>query len=128
MLQTGPVKINYVGDLTFLLNLAFIFYASTSGGAININLWYTSVLGNSGGFYGPNNNLVCIIINPLTLYKYGCYLSYSHAPGTYAGYTIKTYQNLPANTNLQVTLTTQKGLATEGLYFPTILGSYKIDI
>lgn len=128
MLQTGPVNVNHVGDLTFLLNLASTFYASTSGGAININLWYTSVLGAAGGFYGPSTNLVCIIINPLTLYKYGCYLSYSHSPGSYIGYTIQTYQNLPANTNLQVTLTTQKGSATEGLYFPTVVGSYKVEI
>jgi hypothetical protein len=93
---------------------------------MNINLWYYSILGVAGGFSGPTTNLVCIITNPLTQYKYGCYLTYTNAIGTYLGYTIQTYQNLPANTNLLVTLTTQKGSATEGINFPSVVGSYKI--
>jgi hypothetical protein len=44
------------------------------------------------------------------------------------GYRIQSYQSLPANTNLEVTLTTQKGSATEGLNFPTVVGSYKVEI
>jgi hypothetical protein len=125
MLQTGPVNINHIGDLTFLLNLASLFYAKANGGAININLWAHSVLGATGGFSGPTTSLVCIIFDPVAQYKYGCYIS-NYNNSLYVGYTIQTYQNLPVNTNLQVTLTTQKGSATEGLNFPSVIGIYKV--
>jgi hypothetical protein len=80
--------------------MASTFYAYTSGGYMNINLWYQSIYQVNGGFNVPSANLVCTIINPATLYKYGCYLTKYQAAGTYTGLRIQTYQNLPANTNL----------------------------
>ncbi len=32
------------------------------GGFIDISLWTTTILGNSGGFNGPTSNLVCKIL------------------------------------------------------------------
>lgn len=129
MLKSQPLRINYVGELKFLLNLASTFYSLTpNAGVMYVNLWYYSTAGNTGGFNGPSTNMVCTIFNPITGYKYGCYLFCTATPGTYTTYKLQTYQNLPTNTNLEVTLTTQKGSATEGINFPTAVGTYKVEI
>jgi hypothetical protein len=129
MIRSQPLRVNYVGEFKFLINLASTFSsASSSGGYMYINFWHLSSTGNAGGFNGPNTNLVCTIFNVVTGYKYGCYLSCYATPGSYTGYRLQTYQNLPANTNLEVTLTTQKGIAPEGINFPTVTGTYKVEI
>ena len=129
MLKSQALRTNFVGEFTFLLNFPSTFYSQSNGGYAGymyINLWYYSSAGNAGGFNGPTNNVVCTIFDPVTGYKYGCYVSGS-GPGTFTSYYIQSYQNLPANTNLEVTITTQKGLATEGINFPTVVGSYKVE-
>jgi hypothetical protein len=64
MLKAQPLRVNYVGELKFLLNLAAIFYsASSSAGVMYINLWYYSITGAAGGFNGPSSNLVCTIFD-----------------------------------------------------------------
>ena len=129
MLRSQPLRVNHVGEFKFLISLGSVFYsASSSAGVMYINFWYKSTTGNVGGFNGPSTNLVCTIFNPVTAYKYGCYLSLYATPGDYTGYRLQTYQNLPASTNLEVTLTTQKGTATEGINFPTATGTYKVEI
>lgn len=128
MLKTQPLRVNYVGEFKFVLNFASTFSSSTGGGYIYVNLWYQSTATNGGGFNGPSTNLVCTIFDPLTKYKYGCYITCNTTPGTYTGYTITAYQNLPASTNLEFTITTQRGSATEGINFPTSQGTYKMEI
>lgn len=128
MLKTQPLRTSFKGEFKFLLNLASTFYGYASGGKIYVNLWYYSTAGNSGGFNGPSSNMVCTIFNPVTGYKYGCMISCYATPGNYTGYQIQTYQNLPTSTNLEVTLTTQNGAATEGINFPTATGTYKVEL
>jgi len=115
----------------YILNLHSLFYAYTSGGYIDLILWYRNVMysvtSGVGGFNGPSSNLVCTIFNPQTGYKYGCYASNTATPGAYTSYRIQTYQNLPASTNLEITLTTQNGNAVEGINFPTTIGTYKVE-
>lgn len=93
-----------------------------------MNLWQQSTVSGGGGFNGPSTNLVCTIFNPATNYKYGCYITCYNTSGVYTGYRITTYQSLPANTNLEFTITTQKGSGVEGINFPTAQGTYKVEI
>ena len=63
-----------------------------------------------------------------TGYKYGCFVSKITGPPSqqYVTYRIQTYENVPANTDLEITITTQKGSPTEGIYYPTVAGKYRI--
>jgi hypothetical protein len=116
MLKTGPLRTGYVGDIRFILNLDSTFQCTsfTQGncGYIYINLHTTSSAGNAGGFGVPPSTIVCTIYNPVTLYKYGCQATYYANTGTFYGYKITTYENLPSGTNLEVTMTSLLGTQT----------------
>jgi hypothetical protein len=100
MLKAQPLRIGYVGPLTFILKLASSLNSYTNGGYIRVNLWYYNTVGNGGGFNGPSSNLVCTIFDPATGYKYGCFASCYQPPGSYTGFQIQSYQNLPTSTDL----------------------------
>jgi hypothetical protein len=114
MLQTAPLRINYVGEIKFFITLdsTFIcseFSNSNNCGEIYISLYRTSITGASGGFGAPPSPLVCTIVNTVTQFKYGCELTYSTNTADYYDFYITTYQNLPANTNLEITMTSLTG-------------------
>ena len=46
----------------------------------------------------------------------------------YYTYRLQTYENLPANTDYEVVLTTQEGDGTEGIHYPTSRGTYQVAI
>ena len=46
---------------------------------------------------------------------------------SYYYYRIQTYENLAANRDYEVTLTTQNGNSNEGINFPSNTGTYKIE-
>ena len=101
MQQTVPLRVNYVGEMKFILNLDSIFYGSSfTDGIIYLHLYRVSITGASGGFGGPFSGLICSIVDPITLFKYGCKFVYSTGNSDYYRYYLRTYQNLPANTNL----------------------------
>jgi hypothetical protein len=114
------------------LKLATTLSDWNSGGYIRVNTWEKSITGSLSGFSNSGQPTpVCTIFNPATNYKYGCEVSvYQTAVGSvdYVGYQITTFQDLPANTNYEFTITTQKGSATEGIFFPPTAGTYKIEI
>ena len=102
------------------------------GGYVRVNTWQRSITDTLSGFYDSGQPTpVCTIFNPTTNYKYGCEIYiYQTAVGSadYVGYHITTFQDLPANTNYEFTITTQKGSATEGIFFPPTVGTFKIEI
>ena len=131
-LSTAPLRVNYVGELRFYVNLDTTFtcsnFVSSSCGSIYINLDILSSTGNSGGFGVPPSDLVCTIFNPSTSLKYGCGVNYYSGTSQYYGYQILTYQSLPASTVLEITITTLHGSGTEGIPFPTTVGTYKTEL
>jgi hypothetical protein len=104
MLQTAPLRVNFVGDFRFMVTFDSTFTCSSftqgSCGWIYINLYRTSITGNTGGFGAPPSTLVCTIFNLATLVKYGCSVSDYESTSNYYGYKITSYESLPANTNL----------------------------
>lgn len=104
MLQTAPLRVNFVGDFRFMVTFDSTFTCSSftqgSCGWIYINLYRTSITGNTGGFGAPPSTLVCTIFNLATLVKYGCSVSDYGSTSNYYGYKITSYESLPANTNL----------------------------
>jgi len=103
-ISTAPLRVNYVGELKFFINLDSTFTCSSFGngncGNIYVNLDRLSITGSSGGFGAPPSNLVCTIFNPATGLKYGCGVNYYYGNSQYYGYQILTYQSLPSNTVL----------------------------
>ena len=104
MLKTAPLRTSYVGDIKFFINLDTTFscsdFVNGNCGEIYISLYKNSIFGEAGGFGAPPSVLVCTIVNPATLLKYGCKLIYYSNAADYYDFYITTYQSLPANTNL----------------------------
>lgn len=77
MVQSNPLRINYLGEIKFVMQFSTNLQPYNSGGYIGINLARTTPIGVTGGFTGISSNLVCTINSVATNLKFGCYLTYS---------------------------------------------------
>ena len=81
-------------------------------------------MGFATGFNGPTSNLVCFV--RFGTERFGCEVTSASASTNYYTYRLQTYENLPANQDYEITLTTQDGDSTEGIKFPVSRGNYKV--
>ena len=87
-------------------------------------------MGNTGGFSGPTSNVVCTVTRLVATNRerFGCTVTLQSTPSAnYYVYRLQTYENLPSNTDLEIMVTTQNGNGAEGLAFPSVSGTYKIE-
>lgn len=124
--KVEPLRINFKGELNFKIKLPSILYNINSGGYIQLALWKYSTMGFSGGFQGSTGQLICRLKTDTS--DYPCQVtSYITSNTYYYLYQLQSsYWNIPANTLLYLTLTTQKGDNNEGIDYPSAVGEYKI--
>ena len=128
MYQSEPLRAGHKGELKFKLRFGSTLYNYNSGGYIDISLWRYNTMGMSGGYSGPTSNMVCTIKKLSNNERFGCYVSTASYTSTYYYYRLQTIQNLGANTDYEIVLTTQNGNANEGINYPTSHGKYKVEI
>lgn len=126
--RTQPLRVGHKGELTFKLKFSTTLSNYYSGGYIDISLWRYNTMGMTGGFSGPTSNMVCTITKMSNNERFGCEVTSASAQTYYYTYRIQSFENLPANNDYQITLTTQNGNANEGINFPTSKGVHKIEL
>ncbi len=99
------------------------FYA----GYIDVNFWKTTILGDSGGFSAPSGNPVCSLTLATTGEKFACLVDSVSSSGSFINYRLKFYYVVSASTPYIVTITSQNGNSNEGINFPSVVGTYKIE-
>lgn len=130
MYETLPLRVNFVGSLRLIIQLPQDFQPSNVG-SMQFRLSKKSILSQSGGFAYDSSKKVCEFMDILTGEKLGCIVS-DVTDDTLSGYenvryTLIASQTLLASKQYLMTLTSQKGIQPEGIYFPSIAGTYKID-
>ena len=85
-------------------------------------------MGNSGGFSGPDSNMICTVLKLSTKERFGCEITSDSYTSDYYYYRLQTNENLPANTEYEIMINSQNGNANEGINFPSSTGVYKVEI
>lgn len=101
-------------------------------GSLQLRLSQYSIRGIAGGFAFDSSKKVCEFMDIATTEKLGCIVS-SQVNDLLAGYQNVQYKVIASSTLLAskkylLTLTTQRGMSPEGIYFPSVAGTYKIDV
>lgn len=129
--ETLPLRTSYVGPLRFKFSLASALNGPNQG-KITVRLPGVSTLKVNGGFtYSNTAKYVCQIIQISSYEETGCIITDvtvdSNAQFPNFIFTIITSSTLSANTLYKLVLSTHSGVQPEGLLFPTVAGTYKVD-
>ena len=85
-------------------------------------------MGQSGGFNGPTSNSICTVLRMSNQERFGCEVTSDTSNSEVYYYRLQTQENLPANNDYEIMLSSQNGNANEGINFPTVAGVYKVEI
>lgn len=129
--ETLPLRVNYIGSFRAIIQLPSDLQPLNVG-SIMLRLSQTSMMGVAGGFSYDTSKKVCEFMDLTTNEKLGCIVS-SQTNDLLAGYQNVQYKLIASSTLLStkkylVTLTTQRGSQPEGIMFPSVAGTYKIDV
>lgn len=72
MYKSEPLRINHKGEFKFKLQLSGTLYSVSNGGYIDISLWRKNTLGFTGGFSGPETQMVCTVLRLSNNERFGC--------------------------------------------------------
>lgn len=128
MYRSEPLRAGHKGEFKFKLKFTSTLYSYNSGGYIDLSFWRKNTMGMSGGFNGPTSNMVCTIKKMSNNERFGCEVTSASSATNYYTYRLQSYENLGANTDYEIVLTTQNGNANEGINFPTSHGQHKIEL
>lgn len=131
MEETLPLRVNYVGPLRFKFQLASSF-TGPNAGLITVRLPQVSTMGVAGGFtYASSKKHVCQIVQISNYEETGCIITNiatdSNAVFPNFIFTMVTSTSLVSGVLYKLVLTTATGVQPEGLTFPTVAGTYKVD-
>ena len=131
MWETLPLRINYVGSFRIIFQLPTDLQPLNVG-SIMLRLNQYSIMGVAGGFSYDGSKKVCEFTDIATTEKLGCIVT-SQTNDLLAGYQNVMYKVIASSTLLSMkkyllTLTSQRGSEPEGIYFPAIAGTYKVDV
>jgi hypothetical protein len=130
--ETLPLRVNYVGPLQFKFTLPSSL-TGPNAGIITVRVPGVSTIGQIGGFtYVSASKHVCQIIEVLTYQETGCIITGIIADSNVTTFpnfifTMITSSTLSAGMLYKMVITTHTGSQPEGLTFPTVPGTYKID-
>lgn len=130
--ETLPLRTGYTGPLRFKFKLSSALNGPNAG-KITVRVPSISTLKVAGGFvYNSANKYVCQIVEISTFQETGCIVTSVTQDTTITFpnflFTVITSGTLTANTLYKLVLTTHNGVQPEGLTFPTVAGTYKVDV
>ena len=129
--ETLPLRTGYVGPLRLKFSLASNLNGPNQG-KIQVRVPGTSTMAVPGGFvYSSTAKYVCQIVDILSYEETGCIIT-DVASDTISAtpnilFTMVTSSTLTANTLYKLVISTHSGVQPEGLTFPTIAGTYRVD-
>jgi hypothetical protein len=129
--ETLPLRVSHTGPLRFKFTLASDLVGPNAG-VITVRIPGVSTIGQAGGFtYTSSNKHVCQIIQMTTYEETGCIITSittdSNVTSPSYLFTMITSNTLSATILYKMVITTHTGIQPEGLNFPTVPGTYKID-
>lgn len=129
--ETLPLRTGYVGPLRFKFSLSSNLNGPNQG-VITVRVPGISTMAVVGGFaFSSSSKYVCQIVDVLTYEETGCIITTvtndasSSSPSIL--FSMITSGTLTANTLYKVVISTHNGIQPEGLTFPTVAGTYRID-
>lgn len=131
MEEALPLRVNYVGPLRFKFTLASNLVGPNAG-LINVRVPQLSTMGLAGGFtYYSSKKYVCQIVQISNYEETGCVITAITVDPTASFpnfmFTMATSTTLTAGVVYKMVITTATGSQPEGLAFPTVTGTYKVD-
>ena len=129
--ETLPLRVGHSGPLQFKFRLGSNF-PGPNGGKIKVKLPKRSVYEETGGFsYNSAKKIVCQLKNILTHEEYGCIVTAVTDDTTSGSENVQiemiSSSTLMSSATYTVRINTYTGIEPEGLTFPTVPGTYKVD-
>lgn len=131
MQETLPLRVGYTGPFRIIVKLPSDLQPQNTG-SIQLRLSKSSIRGITGGFVYDVSKKVCEFMDLTTNEKLGCIvkeniddvlLNYENVR-----YTVTASTTLLSSKKYLLTITSQKGSQPEGIMFPTVAGTYKVDM
>ena len=72
--------------------------------------------------------MVCTVLKLENNERFGCEITSDADTTEYYYYRLQTFEDLPANSEYEIMITSQNGNANEGITFPSATGKYKVEI
>lgn len=126
------MRVSYTGPLQFKFKLAANLPGPNQG-KIRVRLPRKSIYGVAGGFgYDNTKRIVCQLQEILTFEEYGCIIISITDDTTTNSENILlemiTSSTLVSTSTYKMLIKTHTGVDPEGLLFPTVAGTYKVDV
>jgi hypothetical protein len=128
--ETLPLRAGYKGPLRFKFQLSSALNGPNAG-KITVRIPEKSTMAVAGGFsLNYTSKHVCQIVDMLSYIETGCVITSTvEENGTNPNilFTMITSSTLTANTLYKMIINTHDGTQPEGLNYPTVAGTYKVD-